>query len=986
MWYLGNERDVQDDILKYVQEEQGVYKTAEGVDLFLSLGWQYINRSKALAKRGSESSLFFYDVLRQQLLRLNEFLTDDLVGELIRRLEKIPATLEGNLDIWEHLCGKKTVFVPSEKRERNVTFIDPEPQNNVFQVTDEFSFYNGRSRNRYDVVFLINGIPVFFVETKASHREDALGEALEQVARYHRETPEAMKVLQIYTLTQLIGFRYAATWSFTPKALFNWKVDKHTESFEDTVKTFFDKRNVLDLLFNGILFTRKDDELKKVVLRPHQIRAVKKIVHRAEDTIRKRGLIWHTQGSGKTYTMIVAARLILQNPAFSNPTVIMLVDRNELEAQLFGNLKSVGFEIDEDRIAQSKKHLKELLERDTRGLIVSTVQKFEDMPANINTHDNIFVLIDEAHRTTTGDLGNYLMSALPNATYFGFTGTPIDKTAYGKGTFKIFGVDDPKGYLDKYSIAESIEDGSTVEIHYGLAPNELRVDRETLDREFLSLSEAEGVADFDVLNRVLEKAVNLKNMLKSKERVSKVAQAVAEHFTNYVEPMGFKAFLVAVDREACAFYKDELDKILPPEYSDVIVSPAQNDPPHLQRFHYSNSEDKEKQIRKAFQKKDELPKILIVTSKLLTGFDAPILYCMYLDKPMRDHTLLQAIARVNRPYEDEEGLVKPCGFILDFVGVFEDLKKALAFDSEDVKDIENVVKEIGQLKWRFSELMEKGRREYLILLEGKQRDKAVESVLKYFQDEKKRKPFQEFYEELASIYEVISPDPFLSPYLQDYETISRMSALLREAFGPLPLVSRGFTKKTAKLVQEHTNSTTPDLSLKIYEIDEHLMDRIKQSKESDTEKIFNIAKSIAKVVSEEAKKNPYLVSIGERAEKIVQAFMEKQQTAQESLRKLEEIISEMNKAKMEQAEKDMNPAVFTVYWTLHRYGVENPEELAKAVGEILKKYPYWAESKEGEIQLRRGIYGVLLEYKKDVEPKVLAEMVDQLMRLLKVGA
>jgi len=149
---------------------------------------------------------------------------------------------------------------------------------------------------------------------------------------------------------------------------------------------------------------------------------VKKLVQRAEDTTRKRGLIWHTQGSGKTYTMIAAARLILQNPAFSNPTVIMLVDRNELEAQLFGNLKSVGFEIDEDRIAQSKKHLKELLQKDARGLIVSTIQKFEGMPANINTRDNIFVLVDEAHRTTTGDLGNYLMSALPNATYFGFTG------------------------------------------------------------------------------------------------------------------------------------------------------------------------------------------------------------------------------------------------------------------------------------------------------------------------------------------------------------------------------------------------------------------------------------------------------------------------------------------------------------------------------------------------------------------------------------
>jgi len=186
MGCLGNERDaVQNALLRYVQEEQGVYQTGEGTNLFLSLGWQYVGRNEALERRGSESSLFFRDVLRQQLFRLNDFLTDDLVDELMKRLEKIPATMEGNLEVWEHLCGKKTVYVPNEKRERNVKFIDIEPDNNVFQVTDEFSFYNGRSRKRYDVVFLINGIPVFFVETKAAHREDALGESLEQVARYH---------------------------------------------------------------------------------------------------------------------------------------------------------------------------------------------------------------------------------------------------------------------------------------------------------------------------------------------------------------------------------------------------------------------------------------------------------------------------------------------------------------------------------------------------------------------------------------------------------------------------------------------------------------------------------------------------------------------------------------------------------------------------------------------------------------------------------
>ena len=353
------------------------------------------------------------------------------------------------------------------------------------------------------------------------------------------------------------------------------------------------------------------------------------------------------------------------------------------------------------------------------------IHKFEDMPENINTRENLFVLVDEAHRTTGGKLGNYLMGALPNATYIGFTGTPIDKTEYGKGTFITFGKDDPpKGYLDKYSIAESIEDGTTVELHYTLAPNELQVDKETLEKEFWALKEAEGVSDVEELNKVLEKAVNLRNMLKNRERVERVAKYVADHYRDNVEPMGYKAFLVAVDREACALYKEQLDKHLPKEYSKVVYSPFYNDPPELSKHHLSVTE--EKRIRKAFRKPDELPKILIVTEKLLTGFDAPILYCMYLDKPMRDHVLLQAIARVNRPYEDDEGRKKPSGFVLDFVGIFDNLEKALAFDSQD---IEGVVQDIEVLKGQFTELMDTARRITFLSWKGRTGIKLLKQFL-----------------------------------------------------------------------------------------------------------------------------------------------------------------------------------------------------------------------------------------------------------------
>ena len=411
--------------------------------------------------------------------------------------------------------------------------------------------------------------------------------------------------------------------------------------------------------------------------------------------------------------MITVAKRLIEDPAFENPTVLMLVDRNELEAQLFGNLEALGFGRVE--VARTKAHLQKLLGSDRRGLDrLHDPQVRQDPGERQPSHSNVFVLVDEAHRTTGGDLGNYLMGALPNATYIGFTGTPIDRTAHGKGTFKVFGAEDEQGYLDKYSIRESIEDGTTVPLHYSLAPNELRVDRETLEREFLDLAEAEGVSDFEELNQVLERAVTLKNMLKNRDRVEKVATYVADHFTRNVEPMGYKAFLVGVDREACCLYKEALDRHLPPEYSRVVISQAGKKDREILKKHYL-SEDEEKKVRKAFRDPDKLPKILIVTEKLLTGFDAPILYCMYLDKPMRDHVLLQAIARVNRPYEDAEGRRKPSGFVLDFVGIFDNLEKALAFDS---KDVAGVIEGLDVLRQRFAELMGTARADYLPIIAG----------------------------------------------------------------------------------------------------------------------------------------------------------------------------------------------------------------------------------------------------------------------------
>jgi len=962
---LGSEAPaVQKPVIKYATE----------------IGWEYLSPDAALRRRGGKPGFVLREFFINQMQRLNpDFMDHLLAEELIKRLERVPPTIEGNLVAWEYLKGLRTIFVPAENRERNVRFMDAEHvDRNVFHVTDEFEFTNGSKTIRPDIVFLINGVPVLLIETKAAHKIDGIAEALDHIRRYHREGPELLAILQLYALTHIIRYYYSVTWTYSLKGLFNWK-EEAAGDFETLVKAFLERKRVVKVLTDFILFTRQDDELKKVVLRPHQMRAVEKLIERAKEAEKRRGLVWHTQGSGKTYTMIVAAQKIIENPIFKNPTVIMLVDRNELETQLYGNLDAVGIEHVE--VAKSKRDLRGLLASDRRGLIVTMIHKFDEIPERINTRANVFVLVDEAHRTTGGKLGNYLMGALPNATYLGFTGTPIDRTSYGQGTFITFGIDDPPhGYLDKYSIAESIEDGTTVPLHYTLAPNELLVDKETLEKEFLNLAEAQGISDVEELNKVLEKAVTLRNMLKNSERVEKVAKYVADHFRETIEPMGYKAFLVGVDREACALLKAALDKHLPEEYSKVVYSPFYNDIPELAKYHLTDAE--EKRIRKDFRKPDKKPKMLIVTEKLLTGFDAPILYCMYLDKPMRDHVLLQAIARVNRPYEDEEGRKKPSGFVLDFVGIFDKLEKALAFDSQD---IEGVVRDITVLKDRFTELMADARKSYLKLVEGNAQDKAVEAVLQHFMDEDARHEYYQFFNEISDIYEILSPDSFLRPYIGDMETLTRMYKILREAYEPGIKIDREFSRKIAKLVQEHTKIGAIKPALEVYEINEDTLEKIEESKASDTEKVFNLLKSIAKAIRENAARMPYLISIGERAEVITQLFRERQKNSQETLEELKRLIAGMNAARKEQAERGMPIEVFTIFWLLKEKGIEDPEGKANQMRTVLENYPHWRKSEGHEREVKRELYAVLVQSGMRDTRKV-TELAKNIIRALKGAA
>jgi type I restriction enzyme R subunit len=638
----GEHKTVQARILQYAQD----------------IGWAYVSRAEAEKRRGFDpdgatpedharsASTFFGDLLHVQVCTFNPKYKE-AEGALVGELQRLKADIYGNRDFLTYLRNQGKFYSAEEKRELDLTVIDytdaarpREKRRNVYEVTEEFYVHNGRYGTREDIVFLINGIPVLVIECKNASKDEAIALGVDQIRRYHTETPEVMVPEMLFTATEAIGFAYGATWSLVRRNIFNWKHEE-VGNLEAKVKSFCAVPHLLRLLKDFILFAEKDEELQKVILRQHQTAAVEKVVARALDPKLARGLVWHTQGSGKTYTMIKAAELLFKANEAQKPTILLMIDRNELEDQMLKNLAAVGMGnvAHADSIAALNKLLDEK-GQDYRGIVVTMIHKFRDMPAKLNTRKNIFVLIDEAHRTTGGDLGNFLMAGLPNASFIGFTGTPVDKTAYGKGTFKTFGLEDDKGYLHKYSIAESIEDGTTLPLYYNLAPNEMRVPHDIMEQEFLALAETEGIADIEELNKILDRAINLKNFLKGKDRVRQVAQYVANHYRENVEPLGYKAFLVGVDREACALYKEALDAIMPPEYSEVVYTGNNNDSARLKKWHLEPT--REKQIRKSFTKVGDWPKILIVTEKLLTGFDAPILYAMYLDKPMRDHTLLQA--------------------------------------------------------------------------------------------------------------------------------------------------------------------------------------------------------------------------------------------------------------------------------------------------------------------------------------------------------
>jgi len=952
------------------------------------IGWEPLTPFEALTRRGDESSNLFRGVLERKILEFNPWLSADAARSIVETLDALPATIDGNRELLAWLRGERQWYDETEKRHRRVQLIDFEHvETNAFHVTWEWKIKPpARKGNRADVMFVINGVPVCIVEHKNPKDGDAIERGIKQLRRYELETPELLAAPQLFNVTHLLDYWYGVTWNVNRRDMARWK-QMPEESYRFAVQSFFERTDFLRTLEHWILFYVQDGETRKSVLRQHQRRAIDAILDRCLDPAKTRGLIWHTQGSGKTFTLLTAARQILEDKArFSNATVILVVDRTELEGQLKGWVERLLGEMQQQDIAvrraNNKAELQALLDADFRGLIISMIHKFEAIRKDSCLRDNVYVFIDEAHRSVAKDLGTYLMAAVPKATIIGFTGTPIARTSQGEGTFKIFGAQDELGYLDKYSIAESIADETTLPIKHVMAPSTMTVSADRLDKEFFALADSEGVTDVEELNKVLDRAVGLRTFLTADDRIEKVAAFVAEHFKESVLPLGYKAFLVAVNREACAKYKKALDKLLPPEWSVPVYT--ENAADAIDRplvAELQLSPEREEDVRLLFKRPAEDPKILIVTDKLLTGYDAPLLYCLYLDKPMRDHVLLQSIARVNRPYVDANGVQKRVGLVVDFVGVLRELKKALQFDSSDVS---GVIEDLDVLLQDFKQKIALAQTDYLDAGEGGSADERLERlVYGRFLAPEARKAFFEAYKEIEALWEILSPSPELRDHIATYKHLSQLYAAVRNAYADRVGFVADLAYKTRRLIEGSATQEGLGRLTKSVTFDVKTLESLRGEKGSDEGKVFNLVRGLQQEIDEDAATAPVLQPLKDRAERILKDLEERKTTGLAAMDLLAQLAAEKEAALKTARESGLAARAFAIYWTLRGdaalqgAGIE-AMEIAKEAEALLGRFPNAAVNPDEQRRFRAALYKPLLALSQDERARV----VDLVVKLL----
>jgi type I restriction enzyme R subunit len=789
-------------------------------------------------------------------------------------------------------------------------------ENNEFIITRQVS-YDGRERIRTDIMLYVNGVPLVNIECKnpASLAESWFN-AYRQIKDYEGIVPELYKYVQI-------GVACEAKAMYFP--IVPWqdevKVHEWREELKDSVDSMIEILSgdrLLEIIRDFLFFRVEFGDATKVITRYMQYRAANKIVDRVLKSLsgeddKNKGLIWHWQGSGKTLTMIFAANKLYWMDELENPTIFFIVDRIELEEQLYKEFYAL--DIVEPEIIDSIRRLKEAISfddyRGKRGVFITLIHKFrpeeleelqkevEELSKDKETianRKNVIAFIDEGHRSQYGLLAAQMKAILKSAFFFALTGTPISKR--GKDTYLAFSYPPEEMYLDRYFITDSIRDGFTVKIAYQPRLEDLHLRRDMLEAflevEFEELPE---LIRGEVEERVKKRLNPIMLFLEAPERIKVVAEDIAHHFKENVDGR-FKAMVVAPSRKACVLYKMELDRHLPTEYSEVVMTYTRGDPALIQnylerlkeRYRGKDIDEIRKEIVEEF-KEGVFPKILVVTDMLLAGFDAPVLQTMYLDKPLKEHRLLQAVARTNRPYRD----VKEAGVVIDYVGILNEFKRALEMYSEE--DIKGALYNFENIRDEFDILIKEVRGIFKDIPMEYDRKTLLDAIEALTGDEGKEKEFIESYRRLRKIFELLGPDEIKLERFEEYRWLSSLYTYYMKALMQRP--HEGYVEKyldkTVRFVHKTTEIERLEKELPVIVFDENYLRNLEESVKSTKEKAANILFTLNRLVLVDRHKNPVYDSLVERVERLLELWREKtkdyEMIYREGVRTIEEIES-----------------------------------------------------------------------------------------------
>ena len=585
-------------------------------------------------------------------------------------------------------------------------------------------------------------------------------------------------------------------------------------------------------------------------------------------------------------------------------------------------------------------------------MIITTIHKFGEADGVLNPRENIVVLVDEAHRTQEGDLGRKMRDALPNAFLFGLTGTPINTR--DRNTFYAFGApEDDGGYMSRYSFEESIRDEATLPLRFETRSVDLRINRAALDEEFAKLTSSLSEDD---KAEVSKRAGRFALLVKSPARVGAVVEDIARHYTEKVAPQGFGAQIVTIDQEACVLYKAALDQVLPPELSEVVISVGQGAPQEW-KDKFGRSKDDEEKLLDRFRDPADPLKILIVTAKLLTGFDAPNLQCMYLDKPLRDHTLLQAICRTNRPASN-----KTHGLIVDYLGIFDDVAQALAFDDETIT---KVVSNIAELVDELGPAMDK----CLAWFPGVDRTvpgwEGLLAAQQCLPDNERRDAFALDFSQLAIIWEALSPDPVLTGYEKDYRWLVQVYESLKPPSGNGKLLWHALGAKTIDLIHRHVTvqAVRDDLETLVMDADvmaELLKDPEKRIVEIEIKITGRLRRNVG----------PKFIELSQRLEALRLKHEQGLLASIDFLKSLLDLAKDVVEAEKEQPAEvgeDQGKAALTELFGEIK-NAQTPVIVERAVADIDEivrqvRFPGWQQTAAGEREVQKALRKSLLKYK-----------------------